>query len=114
MTTSTIGCEELFEFKRQWPYRGFPDQLATIVFEFDPRGGLLDVEARDVQGRALDSAAIDESTVAALTRNAQSRLCHVCNGTGFIETKIPTNRRHGSEPADIRVRCWLCGDLLST
>jgi hypothetical protein len=48
MTTSAIGCEELVEFKQQWPYRGFPDQLATIVFEFDSRGGLLDVEARDL------------------------------------------------------------------
>lgn len=58
-------------FKRSWPCHGLPDDLAELAFEFDPNGDLVDIEAKDCQGKPLDTHDFDGPALLALCQDAQ-------------------------------------------
>jgi hypothetical protein len=71
--TYKLSREELDAFKRQWPCHGLLDNLETLTFDFD-RGDLVDIDARDDDGRWLDSSEFDGPALVALSHDAQAKL----------------------------------------
>jgi hypothetical protein len=69
-----IDRDQLDTFRRSWPCHGLPDELDTIAFEYDVRGeeicDLIDIEARDEDGKLMDSSEFDGPALQALSLDA--------------------------------------------
>lgn len=57
-------------FKATWPCHGLPDNLDSLVFEFEPNGSLVDIEATSDTGQLLDSTTFDGPALLALSCEA--------------------------------------------
>lgn len=71
---ASVGLKELHAFKSKWPGHGFPDSLARVVFEFEPNGDLVDIEAMTRRNMLLDSRNFDGPALVALCLDAQAKV----------------------------------------
>ena len=70
MPRYTLHWSEINKFKSKWPAHGLPDRLDSLSFEFAINGDLVDLEAYDCNGTALDTHDFDGSALSALAEDA--------------------------------------------
>jgi len=68
-----MNCLEIDAFKRKWPCHGFPDNLNNVLFEFADNGDLVNVDAKDDNGKMLDTSDFDGPALLALSQDAQAK-----------------------------------------
>lgn len=84
MTKVVLDRTALDAFCAQWPCHGFPDALDTITFEFAANGDLVDITAKAVRGRVLDSADFDGPALVALADDAKASAAQVAEARELV------------------------------